>query len=155
VSAVRLGKEITMQKLRSTKALAAVFFASGLYDLGGFFYFALLVGANRSIDDPPTHPFYAIFIASFLLCFAYLQLLSAFNMRRYLLIVGSVILGRLFYVVLLFACLSFLADFPATFLPTGIMDLVWSTLYLVLAWISDEVRVKDLFLPHRGDGQSA
>jgi hypothetical protein len=51
--------------------------------------------------------------------------------------------------------MSFLGGFPATFLPTGIMDLVWSTLYIVLALISDEVRVKDLFLPHRGDGESA
>ena len=140
-----------MQKLKSTKALAIVFFASGIYDLGGGFYYSFLVGTNRSIENPPTHPFYAIFIASFLFCFAYLQLLSAFNIRRYLLIIGSVIIGRVFYAVLLFAYTFFVEDFPSTFFLTGIIDLAWTTLYIVLTLISDQVRLRDLFLPYRGD----
>ena len=140
-----------MQKLKSTQALAIVFFASGIYDLGGGFYYSFLVGTNRSIESPPTHPFYAIFIASFLFCFAYLQFLSAFNIRRYLLIIGSVIIGRIFYVVLLFVYVLFAADFPTTFLPTAILDLVWTIIYIVLALISDQVRFRDLYLPYRGD----
>jgi hypothetical protein len=140
-----------MTKLRSLKALAIVFFVSGLYDAFGGLYFAFLVGTGRSIDSPPTHPFYAIFIASFLFCFAYLQLFSAFNIRRYLFNVGVVIFGRLFYVVLLLAYILLVDGFPRTFLLTGIIDLCWSILYIVLALMSSEVRFKDLFVSTRGD----
>jgi hypothetical protein len=138
-------------KLKSLKTLAVVFFISGLYDMFGGFYYTFLVGAGRSINDPPTHPFYAIFIASFLFCFAYLQFVSAFNIRRYLFNVGVVIFGRLFYVILLFAYLSSAEGFPKTFLPTGIIDLVWSALYIVLALSSDEIRLRELFIPKRGE----
>ena len=140
-----------MQRLKSTKTLAMVFFASGMFDLAGGFYYAFLVGIGRSIESPPTHPFYAILIASFLFCLAYVQLLSAFNIRRYLFIIGAVMISRIFYAVLLFAYLFFVPDFPTTFLPTGIIDLAWTTLYIVLTLISDQVRFRDLFLPYRGD----
>ncbi len=140
-----------MQRLKSTKALAIAFFASGIFDLGGGFYYSFLVGIGRSIESPPTHPFYAILIASFLFCLAYLQLLSAFNIRRYLLIIGSVIISRIFYAVLLFAYMFFVTDFPTTFLPTAILDLALTIIYIVLTLISDQVRFRDLFLPYRGD----
>jgi hypothetical protein len=140
-----------MAQSKSLRTLAIVFFISGLYDAFGGFYFAFSVGAGRSIDSPPTHPFYAIFIASFLFCFAYLQLFSAFNIRRYLFNVGVVIFGRLFYVVLLLAYILLVDGFPRTFLPTGIIDLCWSMLYIVLALMSSEVRFKDLFVSTRRD----
>jgi len=136
---------------RSLKALATVFFVSGLWDTFGGFYYSFFVGMGRSINSPPTHPFYAIFIASFLFCFAYLQFLSAFNIRRYLFNVGVVIIGRIFYVVLLFAYIVFVADFPTIFLPTGIVDSLWMILYIVLTLLSNEVRLKDLFTPYRGE----
>ena len=138
-----------MAKSKSLKTLAVVFFISGLYDLFGGFYFAFTVGTGRSIDSPPTDPFYAIFIASFLFCFAYLQMFSAFNIRRYLFNVGVVIFGRLFYVALLLAYIIRVDGFPRTFLPTGVIDLCWSTLYIVLALMSSEVRFKDLFVSTR------
>jgi len=140
-----------MIRSKSLKALAIVFFVSGIWDTFGGFYYSFLVGMGRSINNPPTHPFYAIFIASFLFCFAYLQFLSAFNIRRYLFNVGVVIIGRVFYVVLLFAYILFVADFPTTFLPTGIVDSLWTILYIVLTLLSDEVRLKDLFIPYRGE----
>jgi hypothetical protein len=140
-----------MAQSKALRTLAVVFFMSGLYDAFGGFYFAFLVGAGRSVDSPPTHPFYAIFIASFLFCFAYLQLFSAFNIRRYLFNVGVVIFGRLFYVVLILAYILLVDGFPRTFLPTGIIDLCWSMLYIVLALMSSEVRFKDLFVSTRGD----
>ena len=140
-----------MIRSKSLKALAIVFFVSGIWDTFGGFYYSFLVGMGRSINNPPTHPFYAIFIASFLFCFAYLQFLSAFNIRRYLFNVGVVIIGRVFYVVLLFAYILFVADFPTTFLPTGIADSLWTILYIVLTLLSDEVRLKDLFIPYRGE----
>ncbi|MFQ5820135.1 MAG: hypothetical protein ACE5I5_09130 [Candidatus Heimdallarchaeota archaeon] len=139
-----------MIKLKEPKTLAIVFFPSGIYDTIGGFLFAFMVGTDRSIDNPPTHPFYAIFIASFLFCFAYLQLLSAFNIRRYVLIIGGVLIGRIFYAVLLFAYMFFVPDFPSTFWFTGIIDVVWSILYIVLILINDEIRLRDLFLPYRG-----
>jgi hypothetical protein len=37
-------------------------------------------------------------------------------------------------------------------LPTGIVDSLWTILYIVLALLSDEVRLKDLFIPYRGEG---
>jgi len=134
---------------KSLKALAIVFFVSGLYDTFGGFYYLLLVGIDKSINNPPTHQFYALFIVSFLFCFAYLQLMSAFNIRRYLINVGVVILGRVFYVVLLFAYILLVDDFPRTFLPTAIVDSLWTILYIVLTLLSDDVRFKDLFLPKR------
>ena len=140
-----------MIRSKSLQALAIVFFVSGIWDTFGGFYYSFLVGMGRSINNPPTHPFYAIFIASFLFCFAYLQFLSAFNIRRYLFNVGVVIIGRVFYVVLLFVYILFVADFPTTFLPTGIVDSLWTILYIVLALLSDEVRLKDLFIPYRGE----
>jgi hypothetical protein len=132
-------------------ALAIVFFVSGLYDTFGGFYYSFLVGMGKSINNPPTHQFYALFIASFLFCFAYLQFMSAFNIRRYLFNVGVVIIGRVFYVVLLFAYILLVDDFPKTFLPTAIVDSLWTILYIVFTLLSDEVRFKDLFLPKRGD----
>ena len=65
-----------MTKLRSLKALAIIFFVSGLYDAFGGFYFAFSVGTGRSVDNPPTHVFYAIFIASFLFSFAFPKLFA-------------------------------------------------------------------------------
>ncbi|MGA2108694.1 MAG: hypothetical protein ABSH25_13740 [Syntrophorhabdales bacterium] len=140
-----------MARSKSLKALAFVFFVSGLYDAFGGFYFAFAVGTGRSADSPPTHPFYAVFIASFLFSFAYLQLFSALNIRRYLFNVGVVIFGRLFYVVLSFAYVLLVPGFPRTFLPTGIVDLCWSAAYIVLALMSSELRFKDLFVSIRAD----
>ncbi|HDP25719.1 MAG TPA: hypothetical protein ENN34_09780 [Deltaproteobacteria bacterium] len=136
---------------KSLTALAVVFFVSGLYDTFGGFYYSFLVGIGKSIDTPPTHQFYALFIASFLFCFAYLQFMSAFNIRRYLLNVGVVIIGRVFYVILLLLFIILVDGFPKTFLPTAIVDSVWTILYIVLVLFSDEVRFRDLFLPKRGE----
>lgn len=133
---------------RSLKALAFVLFASGLWDTFGGIIYAFMVG--RSIDNPPIHPFYAIFTASFFFSFAYLELLAAFNIRRYLLLIGGVIIGRVFYVVLLYYYIFFVADFPRTFWFTGIIDSFWTICYIVLTLMSDEIHLKDLFIPHRG-----
>lgn len=124
-----------------------VVLASGIFDLVGGVYFSFLVGTGRTITNPPTHPFYAILIGSFLFCFAYLLFLSAFNPRRYICNIGVVIVSRLFYfVVFVFYFLS-VKDFPASFLPTAIADVVWTVLYIVFAVSSDEIRFRDLFLP--------
>ncbi|MBN1833070.1 MAG: hypothetical protein JW896_13265 [Deltaproteobacteria bacterium] len=141
-----------MDSSKSLRALAVIFFVSGLYDAFGGFYFAFTVGTGRSVDSPSTDPFYALFIATFLFSFAYLQLFSAFNIRRYLLNVGVVIFGRLFYVVLSFSYLLLVPDFPRTFMPTAVVDLCWSVAYVVFAIISSDVRLKDLFISARGKG---
>ena len=136
-----------MSKSRALKALAITVFVSGISDaIGGLTYLVLF---GRGTGDPPTHPFHAIFIASLLFCFAYLLIMSAFNIRRYLLILGAVIIGRMWYAVQFFAFMLVVPDFPSTFWMTGLLDLLWCILYLVFTYMSDEVRVKELFLPHR------
>ena len=140
-----------MIRSKALKVLAIVFFVSGIWNTIGGFYYSFLVGAGRSINNPPTHTFYAIFIASFLFCFAYLQFLSAFNIRRYLFIVGVVIIGRVFVVVLVFSYILFVVDFPTTSLGPAIIDSLWTILFMVLTVLSDEVRFKDLFIPYRAE----
>ena len=81
----------------------------------------------------------------------YLQFLSAFNIGRYLLNVGCLIIGSVFYIVLLYAYMLCVSDFPSTFWFTGIIDSAFTILYLVFTLISDEVRLRDLFVPYRSD----
>ena len=138
-------------KKNALNYLAWTFAASGLWDTIAGFLFIFAIGTGRSIDNPSTHPFYAIFLGSFFLCFAYLQFLSAFNIRRYLLNVGCLIIGRVFYIVLLYAYMLCVRDFPSTFWFTGIIDSAFTILYLVFTLISDEVRLRDLFVPYRSD----
>ena len=134
-----------MNKSNSLKALAITFFLSGIWDIFGGLVYAFMIGTV--FTEPPVHRFYAIFLASFFFCFAYLQILSAFNMRRYLFIIGCVFIGRIFYVVLLYAYILGVVGFPGTFWWTGVVDLSWSILYIVLTLISNEIRLRDLFLP--------
>ncbi len=134
-----------MTASKSLKALAITFFLSGVWDIIGGINYGFMIGTVYT--DPPIHRFYAIFIASFFLCFAYLQILSSFNMKRYLFIIGAVIIGRIIYVLLLYAYIWGEADFPNTFWWTGVIDLSWSILYIVITLTSDDIRLKDLFLP--------
>jgi hypothetical protein len=133
-----------MAELKSLKPLAAVFFAGGIWDLFAALVYTFLIGTVYT--DPTVHRFYAFFIASFLICFAFLQLLSAFNIRRYLLVIGAVTIGRLLYVLLLFAYILGVPGFPATFWWTGVIDGILAVLNIVLA-VSCGVRIGDLFLP--------
>jgi len=138
-----------MNKSKSLKTLAVVFFLSGIWDVFAAIVYSFMIGTGGSFDNPPVHRFYAIFIASFLYCFAYLQILSAFNIKRYLLNIGCVLIGRIFYVILLYAYIFGIEGFPKTFWWTGIGDLLWSVLYIVITLTSAEIRLKDLFIPHR------
>ncbi len=140
-----------MNKFKSINTLRTVLTASAIFDMCGGIFFILLVGTGKSITNPPTHPFYAILIASFLFSLAYLQFMSAFNIRRYLLNIGVVTISRILFVILFFSYFLFLEDFPITFLPTAIADLIWSVIYIVITLLSDEVRLRDLFLPKRDD----
>jgi hypothetical protein len=134
-----------MNTSKSLKALAIIFFLSGIWDIIAGFNYAFMIGTVYT--EPPVHRFYAIFLATFFLCFAYLQILSAFNIRRYLFIIGSVLIGRILYVVLLYAYIFGEPGFPSTFWWTGVVDLFWSILYIILTLISDEISLRDLFLP--------
>jgi hypothetical protein len=143
------GKEVHMFKSKSLRALSITFFLSGIWDLVAALIYSFLGGTV--FIEPSVHRFYALFIASFLFCLAYLQILSSLNIRRYLLMIGGVTIGRIFYVVLLFAYILGIPGFPSTFWWTGVVDLLWSVLYLILTMRSDEIRVRDLFLPHLKD----
>ncbi len=127
-------------------ALAVTFAASGVWDTiaGALYLFA--IGTARAIDNPPAHHFYTVFLASFFFCFAYLQFMSALNIRRYAFNIGCLLIGRVFYVVQLIVYMSFVPNFPATFRFTGIIDGLLCILYVVLA-LGGGLTTRDLFLP--------
>ena len=133
-------------KTISLKPLAITFFASGIWDTVAAILYIFVIGTGRIIDNPPIDPFFAVFLGSFFLCFAYLQFLSAFNIRRYAFNVGCLIIGRLFYVVQLYIYMLFVADFPSTFWFTGIIDGLFIILYLVFAFRGG-LGMRELFLP--------
>jgi len=133
-------------KDRSLKQLAIVFAAGGVWDTIAAVLYFFVIGTGRGIDNPAIDPFYSVFLGSFFLCFAYLQFLSAFNIRRYAFNIGCLIIGRAFYIVQLYTYIGFVKDFPSTFWFTGIIDGVFTVLYLVLAHRSG-LGLRDLFLP--------
>lgn len=130
----------------SLKPLAITFFASGVWDTIAAIMYLFFIGDGRKIDNPAVHPFYTIFLGSFFLCFAYLQFLSAFNIKRYLFNVGCLVIGRIFYVVQLFYFIGFVEGFPSTFWMTGIVDGTFIILYLAFAAMGG-VKISELFLP--------
>ncbi len=133
---------------KSLRPLAFTFAAGGIWDTIAGILYLFIIGTGRIIDEPHTHSFYSVFLASFFFCFAYLQFLSAFNIKRYIFNVGCLIIGRVFYVIQLYAYMAFYKDFPSTFWFTGIVDAVFTLLYLVFAFRGGS-GIKDLFLPYR------
>ena len=90
---------------------------------------------NWKINRQSTYAYFllSIFLASFFFCFAYLQFMSASNIRRYSFVVGCLIIGRSFYVFQLYGSLMlFCKDFPSTFWFTGIIDAFFTLLYFYL-----------------------
>ncbi len=136
---------------KSLKPLALTFFVSGIWDTVAATLYFFVIGTGRIIDNPPIDPFFAVFLGSFFLCFAWLQFLSAFNIRRYAFNVGCLIIGRSFYVIQLYAYMIFATDFPATFWFTGIIDGLFTFLYVVFA-IRGGLGIRSLFLPKTEKG---
>jgi len=131
---------------KSLKPLAITFFVSGIWDTVAAVLYFFVIGTGRAIDNPAIDPFFAVFLGSFFICFAYLQFLSAFNIKRYAFNVGCLIIGRSFYVIQLYAYMTFAKDFPSTFWFTGIIDSLFTILYLVFA-LRGGLRMRELFLP--------
>lgn len=134
-------------KTKSLKPLAITFFISGIWDTVAAVLYLFVIGNGRIIDNPPIDPFFAVFLGSFFLCFAYLQFLSAFNIKRCAFNVGCLIIGRLFYVVQLYIFMVFVADFPSTFWFTGIIDGLFTILYMIFA-LRGGLGVRELFFPN-------
>ncbi len=133
-------------KTKTLRPLAITFFLSGVWDTIAGCMYLFFIGTGRKIDSPSIDPFFAIFLGSFFLCFAYLQFLSALNIKRYAFVVGCLILGRVFYVVQLYYYMLFVQDFPNTFWFTCIIDGIFIILYFVFA-IQGGLRLRELFLP--------
>lgn len=133
-------------KNKSLKPLATIFFAGGIWDTIAAIQYLFIIGIGRKIDKPLTDPFYAVFLGSFFLCFAYLQFLSAFNIKRYSFNVGCLVFGRLFYVIQLYYFMFFVEGFPAVFWFTGIIDGGFLVLYIVFA-LRGGLRLRELFMP--------
>ncbi|MGZ8558145.1 MAG: hypothetical protein ACXWWC_07430 [Chitinophagaceae bacterium] len=108
--------------------------------------YIFFIGTGRKIDNPPMDSFFAIFLGSFFLCFAYIQFMPAYNIRRYAFNVGCLIIGRASYVVQLYTYMIFVKDFPSTFWFTGIIDSAFIVLYIVFA-SRGGLTLRDLFLP--------
>lgn len=123
-------------KQKSLKILAVTFFASGIWDTIAGINYLFFIGNGRKIDNPEVHTFFAVFLGSFFICFAYLQFLSALNIKRYIFNVGCLIIGRVFYVVQLYYFIIFIEGFPTTFWFTGIIDGTFVILYLIFAFRS-------------------
>ena len=130
----------------SLKPLAITFALGGVWDTIAGFLYIFAIGTVRLIDNPPIHPFYSIFLGSFFLCFAWLQILSACNIRRYAFNVGCLIFGRLFYIIQLYAFMIFEPGFPSTFWFTGIIDGLFTILYIAFA-VQGGLGIRELFLP--------
>ena len=128
------------------RPLAVTFALSGIWDTIAGIMYLFFIGTGRSIGEPHTHSFYSVFLASFFFCFAYLQFLSAFNIRRYIFNVGCLIIGRIFYIIQLYTYMIFFKDFPSTFWFTGIVDAAFTVLYLIFTFHGG-LGLKDLFLP--------
>lgn len=133
---------------KSFQPLAITFFASGVWDTVAAVLYFFVIGTGRLIDNPAIDSFFAVFLGSFFLCFAYIQILSAFNIKRYAFNVGCLIIGRSFYVIQLYAYMTFAKDFPSTFWFTGIIDSLFTILYLVFA-LRCGLSMRELFLPKR------
>jgi len=128
--------------------LSVTFFASGVWDTIAGIMYLFVIGKGRLIDDPHTHTFYSVFLASFFFCFAYLQFMSSVNIQRYSLIIGCLIFGRIFYVVQLYSYMLFNEGFPSTFWFTGIIDTIFTILYIAFS-LRGGLGVKDLFFVSR------
>lgn len=137
-------------KTQQLKPLAITFFASGVWDTIAAIQYLFYIGIGRKIDHPLVDPFFAIFLGSFFLCFAYLQFFSAFNIQRYAFNVGCLIFGRLFYVIQLYAAMVFVEGFPSTFWFTGIIDGSFVALYVIFA-LRGGLTLRHLFLPKTKD----
>ncbi|MCF8240314.1 MAG: hypothetical protein K9J16_02935 [Melioribacteraceae bacterium] len=137
-----------MTPKNSLKPLAVTFAASGVWDTVAGILYLFFIGTGRLIDSPHTHSFYSIFLASFFFCFAYLQFMSSLNIERYTFVVGSLIIGRIFYVIQLYLYMLFYEGFPSTFWFTGIIDAIFTLSYFIFAFRGG-LGFKDLFLPVR------
>jgi hypothetical protein len=137
---------IPVSGAKGSKALAITFFLSGVWDTIAGILFIFFIGRSI-VPELPMHPYYAIVLGSFFLCFAYVQFLSSFNIKRYLFNVGCLIFGRIVYVVVLLAFMTSESHFPGCLWFTGIIDSIFVVLYVVLALSSDDVRFRDLFVP--------
>ena len=132
-------------KQKAIKALAVIFALSGVWDTIAGMLYLFVIGTGRSISNPPTDPFYAVFLASFFFCFAYLQFMSALDILKYLFVVGSLIIGRFLYVVILYYFIFCVDGFPDTFFFTGIVDGLFLVLYLVFSYKAG-IKLKDLLI---------
>jgi uncharacterized YccA/Bax inhibitor family protein len=137
-------------KANSLKPLAITFTIGGIWDTIAGFLYIFVIGTGRAIDNPPIDPFYAIFLGSFFLCFAYLQILSSFNIRRYAFNVGCLIFGRIFYIIVLYYFMFVVKGFPDTFWFTGLIDGLLAIFYIFFA-IHGGLSLNEIFLPNRID----
>lgn len=133
-------------KVKNLKPLAVIFAIGGVWDTVAGLLYLFLIGNGRTIDTPATDPFYAVFLGSFFLCFAWIQFVSSTNIKKYAVNIGCLVFGRILYVVLLYYSMLFIECFPSTFWFTGIIDSLLVVAYFIAARIG-KLNFRLLFIP--------
>jgi uncharacterized YccA/Bax inhibitor family protein len=134
------------QRSENVKPLAVIFAIGGVWDTIAGLLFLFLIGNGRAITSPATDPFYAVFLGSFFLCFAWIQFVSSTNIKKYAVNIGCLVFGRILYVVLLYYSMLFIEGFPSTFWFTGIIDSLLVVAYFIAARIG-KLNFRLLFIP--------
>jgi hypothetical protein len=73
----------TDMNVTSVKPLVLTFAMGGVWDTIAGLLYIFVIGTGRLINNPPIDPFYAVFLGSFFLCFAYLQILQKNRINNY------------------------------------------------------------------------
>jgi hypothetical protein len=133
---------------KALKPLTITFLLSGIWDTIAGTMYLFFIGTDRSIENHVIDPFFAIFLGSFFLCFAFLKFITAHHIRRYAFVIGCLIFGRLFYVIQLYYTMLFIDTFTTTFWFTGLIDGCFVVLYIVFS-IRGGLGLGDLFLPKK------
>lgn len=133
-------------KVKNLKPLAVIFAIGGAWDTIAGVLYLFLIGNERVIGTPATDPFYAVFLGSFFLCFAWIQFVSSTNIKKYAVNIGCLVFGRILYVVLLYYSMLFIEGFPSTFWFTGIIDSLLVVAYFIATRIG-KLNFRLLFIP--------
>ncbi len=138
---------IPVKEKDTLKSLKIILRAGSTWDLAGGIIFLLIHGLLLVKLTPPIYPFYSIVIGLFLFVLAYIQFLTACNIKRYCANIGIVIFLRSAYAftVLLYSLLR--ETLPAQFIFIAIVDTVFTLLQIYYAYRATDIKVRNLFFP--------
>jgi len=146
-------EEAVLARQRTLRILRITLLLGGIWNLSGCVFYSVLIGRQPPFQNPPIHPFYALFIGSFLLSLAYLQFASARHIERSLANIGPVVLARLLYAGLLWGHMLGTSTFPKNFFWTGLGDALWSCWCILVPLVSKGLPLREIFWPSAPEPQ--